>query len=54
MASANDNPYLAHHYSARKDAGSGYKMGVAAAKEPLFGFMPRKVKGEQVRQAMVR
>ena len=54
MASANDNPYLAHHYPTRKDAGSGSAMGVAAAKEPLFGFVPRRVKGEQVRQAMVR
>ncbi|KIL59146.1 hypothetical protein M378DRAFT_169650 [Amanita muscaria Koide BX008] len=24
----------------------------AAAKEPLFGFLPRKVQGEQVRKAM--
>ncbi|KAF8970959.1 P-loop containing nucleoside triphosphate hydrolase protein [Flammula alnicola] len=45
-----DNPYLAHlpaHQRGVAPAGSD-----PSAKEPLYGFMPRKVKGDQVRKAM--
>src|ERR1700738_5223237 len=30
------------------------KDNAASAREPLFGFLPRKVKGDQVRRALVR
>ncbi|GLB45540.1 putative P-loop containing nucleoside triphosphate hydrolase protein [Lyophyllum shimeji] len=45
---AGDNPYLAHLPPHQRGVGPSN----AAAKEPLYGFMPRKVKGEQVRKAM--
>ncbi|KAJ7219180.1 P-loop containing nucleoside triphosphate hydrolase protein [Mycena pura] len=44
-----DNPYLAHH---RKGNASGANAAAVGAKEPLFGFVPRHVNGEQVRKAM--
>ncbi|EIN04072.1 P-loop containing nucleoside triphosphate hydrolase protein [Punctularia strigosozonata HHB-11173 SS5] len=46
-----DNPYLAHHKQ-KKAYGSGATNGDATSKEPLFGFVPRRVKGEQVRKAL--
>ena len=46
----NDNPYLAHLNSSKKGAANGN----VSAKEPLFGFLPRHVKGAQVVKAMVR
>lgn len=51
-----DNPYLAHlHPSQRGVASGSNSVGPSpAAKEPLYGFLPRKVNGEQVRNAMVR
>ncbi|KAF8958432.1 P-loop containing nucleoside triphosphate hydrolase protein [Flammula alnicola] len=45
-----DNPYLAHlpaHLRGVAPAGSD-----PSAKEPLYGFMPRKVKADQVRKVM--
>ncbi|KAG5640971.1 DEAH-box ATP-dependent RNA helicase prp43 [Asterophora parasitica] len=51
MAVPRDNPYLAHLPPSQRGAGpSGSN---PASKEPLYGFIPRKVKGEQVRKAMV-
>ena len=47
-----DNPYLAHLYNGKKGAGSPTPS--PSIKEPLYGFLPRKVKGEQVRKALVR
>ncbi|KAK7027339.1 DEAH-box ATP-dependent RNA helicase prp43 [Paramarasmius palmivorus] len=44
---AEDNPYLAHHKSFKKSASV-----VSAESEPLFGFLPRNVTGEQVRKAL--
>ncbi|KIJ94146.1 hypothetical protein K443DRAFT_125337 [Laccaria amethystina LaAM-08-1] len=44
-----DNPYLAHHYNGRK--GAGPSTPSPSMKEPLYGFLPRKVTGEQVRKA---
>lgn len=46
-----ENPYLAHltpknRYTPSSSPGS-------AVKEPLLGFLPRKVNGEQVRKALV-
>ncbi|KAI3611400.1 atp-dependent rna helicase prp43 [Moniliophthora roreri] len=41
------NPYLAHHKTSKKSTSA-----VSADSEPLFGFLPRKVKGEQVRKAL--
>ncbi|KAJ3812817.1 P-loop containing nucleoside triphosphate hydrolase protein [Lentinula aff. lateritia] len=46
-----DNPYLAHLPPSRRGAGPSYSSS-SSEKEPLFGFLPRKVKGEQVRKAM--
>jgi hypothetical protein len=50
-----DNPYLAHlHPSQRVASKSDLSSSIsAAAKEPLFGFVPRNVKGDAVRKAMV-
>ncbi|GLB45409.1 putative P-loop containing nucleoside triphosphate hydrolase protein [Lyophyllum shimeji] len=45
---AGDNPYLAHLPPHQRGVGPSNP----AAKEPLYGFIPRKVKGEQVRKAM--
>ncbi|KAG6811256.1 DEAH-box ATP-dependent RNA helicase prp43 [Tricholoma furcatifolium] len=45
-----DNPYLAHFPPSQRGAGpSGSN---PSDKEPLYGFVPRKVKGEQARKAM--
>ncbi|KAJ3870677.1 hypothetical protein F5051DRAFT_341742, partial [Lentinula edodes] len=46
-----DNPYLAHLPPSQRGAGPSYSSS-SSEKEPLFGFLPRKVKGEQVRKAM--
>ena len=52
-----DNSYLRHLHphqrGATPSAGSS-STAAAAAKEPLFGFMPRKVTAAQVAKAMVR
>ena len=48
-----DNPYLAHHYKGRKGAAPEPTPN-PSIKEPLYGFWPRKVIGEQVRKALVR
>ncbi|KAG6889618.1 hypothetical protein C0992_004574 [Termitomyces sp. T32_za158] len=45
-----DNPYLAHLHPSERGVGASGSNPVS--KEPLFGFMPRRVKGEQVRKAM--
>ncbi|ESK89603.1 atp-dependent rna helicase prp43 [Moniliophthora roreri MCA 2997] len=44
---AEDNPYLAHHKAFKKSTSA-----ISADSEPLLGFLPRKVKGEQVRKAL--
>ncbi|KAJ3860397.1 P-loop containing nucleoside triphosphate hydrolase protein [Lentinula novae-zelandiae] len=46
-----DNPYLDHLPPSRRGAGPSYSSS-SSEKEPLLGFLPRKVKGEQVRKAM--
>jgi len=43
-----DNPYLAHLN--KKGKGKG---GPVGENEPLFGFVPRMVTGEQARKAIV-
>ncbi|KAJ8094491.1 hypothetical protein PM082_010925 [Marasmius tenuissimus] len=43
-----DNPYLAHRQKSKK----GAENATSSSSEPLLGFLPRKVKGEQVRKAM--
>ena len=45
-----DNPYLAHRHPSERGVGPSKTM--AAEKEPLFGFVPRLVKGDQVRSAL--
>ncbi|KAJ7740706.1 P-loop containing nucleoside triphosphate hydrolase protein [Mycena maculata] len=48
-----DNPYLAHRHPTQRGAGpSGSNSSALGVKEPLYGFLPRKVGGEQVRKAM--
>ena len=48
-----DNPYLAHHYNGRKGA-APEPAPSPSVKEPLDGFWPRKVTGEQVLKALAR
>ncbi|KAL0567041.1 DEAH-box ATP-dependent RNA helicase prp43, partial [Marasmius crinis-equi] len=45
---ADNNPYLAHR---QKKSGAA-AASTSSSSEPLFGFLPRKVKGEQVRKAL--
>ncbi|KAL0563151.1 DEAH-box ATP-dependent RNA helicase prp43, partial [Marasmius crinis-equi] len=45
---ADNNPYLAH----RQKKGGAAAASTSSSSEPLFGFLPRKVKGEQVRKAL--
>ena len=45
-----DNPYLAHLPPSQRGASSSSSEPFSS--EPLYGFLPRKVKGEQVRKAM--
>jgi hypothetical protein len=45
-----DNPYLAHLPPSQRGAGVPVD---PTAKEPLYGFLPRKVTGAQVLKAMV-
>ncbi|TFK51412.1 P-loop containing nucleoside triphosphate hydrolase protein [Heliocybe sulcata] len=49
---ATDNPYLAH-YNSKPGRRDGYPSSPApGAKNPLFGFLPRKVSADQVRKAL--
>ncbi|KDQ52578.1 hypothetical protein JAAARDRAFT_138414 [Jaapia argillacea MUCL 33604] len=50
MASDRENPYLAH-LNPKKRGGPSPSPG-PTVKEPLFGFLPRKVNSKQVDQAM--
>ncbi|KII84726.1 hypothetical protein PLICRDRAFT_126611 [Plicaturopsis crispa FD-325 SS-3] len=54
MSGARDNPYLAHLPPNQRGAGgpSGSGGNDPAAREPLYGFMPRRVKADQVRKAL--
>jgi hypothetical protein len=55
MSAPRDNPYLQHLPPNQRGAGPvGNGPAGAAAKEPLYGFLPRKVTSEQVSKAMVR
>jgi hypothetical protein len=45
-----DNPYLAHLPPSQRGTGA---LLDPTAKEPLYGFMPRKVTGAQALKAMV-
>jgi pre-mRNA-splicing factor ATP-dependent RNA helicase DHX15/PRP43 len=47
-AAPRDNPYLAHLPPQERGASSS----AAAGSDPLAGFIPRKVTGEQARRAM--
>ncbi|KAJ7905394.1 P-loop containing nucleoside triphosphate hydrolase protein [Mycena olivaceomarginata] len=48
-----DNPYLAHRHPTQRGAGpSGSNSAALGVKEPLYGFLPRKVNGDQVRTAL--
>ncbi|SJL06865.1 related to PRP43-involved in spliceosome disassembly [Armillaria ostoyae] len=46
-----DNPYLAHLPPSQRGASSS-KVKIDTSKEPLFGFLPRKVTGKQARKAL--
>jgi len=55
MSASRDNPYLQHLPPDQRGAGHvGNGPVGAAAKEPLYGFLQRKVTSEQVSKAMVR
>ncbi|KAJ7796641.1 P-loop containing nucleoside triphosphate hydrolase protein [Mycena olivaceomarginata] len=41
-----DNPYLAHRHPTQRDTGSSRSKSLGV-KEPLYGFLPRKVNGDQ-------
>lgn len=45
-----ENPYLAHLPASQRYTGSSTP---SAIKEPLYGFLPRRVKGDQVRNVLV-
>lgn len=45
-----ENPYLAHLPASQRYTGSTMPPVV---REPLYGFLPRRVKGEQVRKVLV-
>ncbi|KAK0444973.1 P-loop containing nucleoside triphosphate hydrolase protein [Desarmillaria tabescens] len=47
-----DNPYLAHLPPSQRGAGPS-KAKIDTSKEPLCGFLPRKVTGKQARQALL-
>ncbi|KAJ7632521.1 P-loop containing nucleoside triphosphate hydrolase protein [Roridomyces roridus] len=48
-----DNPYLAHLKPSHRGAGpSGSNSAALGVKEPLYGFLARKVKADQVRKAL--
>ena len=53
MAGERENPYLAHHHLAERSKSTANGASGHAAKEPLFGFIPRKVTGAQARKALV-
>ncbi|KAK0230461.1 P-loop containing nucleoside triphosphate hydrolase protein [Armillaria fumosa] len=46
-----DNPYLAHLPPSQRGAGTS-KAKMNTSKEPLFGFLPREVTGNQARMAL--
>ncbi|KAJ7789878.1 P-loop containing nucleoside triphosphate hydrolase protein [Mycena olivaceomarginata] len=46
-----DNPYLAHRHPTQRDTGSSRSKSLGV-KEPLYGVLPRKVNGDQVRRAL--
>ncbi|KAL4061704.1 P-loop containing nucleoside triphosphate hydrolase protein [Scleroderma yunnanense] len=52
MAGEKENPYLAHLRPAEKRKSAANGASTPAGKEPLLGFIPRKVTGDQVRKAM--
>ncbi|KAJ7172577.1 P-loop containing nucleoside triphosphate hydrolase protein [Mycena filopes] len=48
-----DNPYLAHRNPSQRGAGpSGSNSASLGVKDPLYGFLPRKVTADQVRTAL--
>ncbi|KAJ7774724.1 P-loop containing nucleoside triphosphate hydrolase protein [Mycena metata] len=48
-----DNPYLAHRHPTQRGAGpSGSNSAALGVKDPLYGFLPRKVNADQVRTAL--
>ena len=51
MVATGDNPYLAHLPPSQR--GVEPSRSIPSDKEPLYGFLPRKVKGAQARKAMV-
>ncbi|KAF8124649.1 P-loop containing nucleoside triphosphate hydrolase protein [Mycena galopus ATCC 62051] len=46
-----DNPYFAHRHPTQRDTGSSRSKSLGV-KEPLYGFLPRNVNGDQVRRAL--
>jgi hypothetical protein len=52
---AESNPYLAHwNHSGAKKADAPVSVAAPGGRDPLYGFIPRKVSSEQVTKALVR
>ncbi|KAG2068637.1 P-loop containing nucleoside triphosphate hydrolase protein [Suillus decipiens] len=54
MTMQKDNPYLAHRHPTERAVSSASALNGASAssREPLYGFVPRMVNADQVRQAL--
>ncbi|KAG2352270.1 hypothetical protein BDR07DRAFT_890944 [Suillus spraguei] len=54
MTMPKDNPYLAHRHPTERAVSSASALNGASAssREPLYGFVPRMVNADQVRQAL--
>ncbi|KAG2336630.1 P-loop containing nucleoside triphosphate hydrolase protein [Suillus weaverae] len=54
MTMQKDNPYLAHRHPTERAISSASTLNgaSASAREPLYGFVPRMVNADQVRQAL--
>ncbi|KAG1781365.1 P-loop containing nucleoside triphosphate hydrolase protein [Suillus placidus] len=54
MTMPKDNPYLAHRHPTERAISSASTLNgaSASAREPLYGFVPRMVNADQVRQAL--
>jgi hypothetical protein len=50
---ADNNPYLAHWNNGKNGVVAQSSKEVSTSKEPLYGFLPRKVKAPEVQKVLV-